>query len=131
MKATIRIKNLRPGLLLAGCVSILCNAAMTRLAAQTPLQFAQQAYLKASNSGAQDRFGSSAAVSGDTAVVGAPFEDSNATGVNGNQNDNSAFASGAAYRRSCAWSPQETATSFNSPQPARQTRNGNSYTATP
>ena len=38
------------------------------------------------------------AVSGDTIVVGAPFEDSNATGVNnGNQADNSAGASGAAY----------------------------------
>ena len=30
-------------------------------------------------------------------VVGAPFEDSNATGVNGNQNDNSATDSGAVY----------------------------------
>src|SRR5205807_6257047 len=36
-------------------------------------------------------------ISGDTVVVGAPGESSNATGVNGNQNDNSAFFSGAAY----------------------------------
>ena len=37
------------------------------------------------------------AVSGDTVVVGALREDSNATGVNGNQADNSAGRSGAAY----------------------------------
>ncbi len=57
----------------------------------------QQAYLKASNTGADDDFGNSVAVSGDTVVVGAYSEDSNATGVDGNQGDNSASASGAAY----------------------------------
>jgi hypothetical protein len=70
---------------------------------------AQQAYLKASNSEALDRFGASVAVSGDTVVVGATFEDSNATGVNGNQADNSAPDSGAAYvfvRAGGAWSQQ-------------------------
>ena len=51
----------------------------------------QQAYLKASNTGADDYFGWSVAVSGDTVVVGALGEDSNATGVNGNQSDNSAL----------------------------------------
>src|SRR5206468_3352783 len=56
-----------------------------------------QAYLKASNTGPLDEFGYSVAVSGDTVVVGAPFEDSNATGVNGNQSNNSADDSGAAY----------------------------------
>ena len=49
---------------------------------------AQQAYLKASNTGADDYFGCSVAVSGDTVVVGADREDSNATGVNGNQTNN-------------------------------------------
>ncbi|MCA2972336.1 MAG: FG-GAP repeat protein, partial [Acidobacteriaceae bacterium] len=59
----------------------------------------QQAYLKASNTGAGDSFGSIGAVgiSGDTVVVGAPGEDSNATGVSGTQSDNSAADSGAAY----------------------------------
>src|SRR5258707_385329 len=57
----------------------------------------QQAYLKASNTEAYDEFGARAAVSGDTVVVGAFSESSNAAGVNGNQNDNSASASGAAY----------------------------------
>ena len=57
----------------------------------------QRAYLKASNTGAGDGFGSSVAISGDTVVVGAPYEASNATGVNGNQNDNSSNSCGAAY----------------------------------
>jgi hypothetical protein len=58
---------------------------------------AQQAYFKASNAGARDEFGWSVAVSGNTAVVAAQYESSNATGVNGNQTNNSAFQSGAAY----------------------------------
>jgi hypothetical protein len=57
----------------------------------------QQAYLKASNTGAGDKFGQTVAVSGDTVVIGAPYEYSNATGVNGNEADNSAQWSGAAY----------------------------------
>ena len=70
---------------------------------------AQQAYLKASNSAASDYFGLSVAVSGDTVVVGAYWEDSNATGVNGNQADNSALESGAAYvfvRNGVNWTQQ-------------------------
>ena len=57
----------------------------------------QQAYLKASNTEALDRFGSSIAISDDTVVVGAPGEDSSATGVNGDGTDNSANVAGAAY----------------------------------
>jgi hypothetical protein len=57
----------------------------------------QQAYLKASNAGAFDDFGYSVAISGDAAVIGAWEESSAATGVNGNQSNNSAGASGAAY----------------------------------
>jgi hypothetical protein len=59
--------------------------------------WSQQAYLKASNTDAIDRFGTSVAMTGDTVVVGARFEDSNATGVNGNQADNSSELAGAAY----------------------------------
>jgi hypothetical protein len=69
----------------------------------------QQAYLKASNTGSDDQFGKSVAVSGDTVVVGADQEDSNATGVNGNQADNSANTSGAAYvftRSGVTWTQQ-------------------------
>ena len=69
----------------------------------------QQAYLKASNSGVNDHFGESVAVSGDTLLVGAVFESSNATGVNGDQSNNTAGASGAAYvfvRNRTNWSQQ-------------------------
>jgi uncharacterized repeat protein (TIGR02543 family) len=71
--------------------------------------WSQQAYLKASNSAADDEFGRSVAVSGDTVVVGAPYEDSNATGVNGDESNNSATASGAVYvftRTGSVWSQQ-------------------------
>jgi hypothetical protein len=70
---------------------------------------AQQAYLKASNSGAGDNFGYSVAVDGDTAVIGAPDEDSNATTVNGDGSNNSAPYSGAAYvftRSGGVWTQQ-------------------------
>jgi trimeric autotransporter adhesin len=70
---------------------------------------AQQAYLKASNTGTDDRFGQSVAVSGDTVVVGASHEDSNATGANGDQADNSAGDAGAAYvfvRSGTTWTQQ-------------------------
>ena len=75
-------------------------------AAPTP---AQQAYVKASNTGSNDNFGYSVSLSGDTMVIGAPFEDSGAAGVNGNQSDNSASDSGAAYvfvRSGSSWSQQ-------------------------
>jgi hypothetical protein len=55
--------------------------------------------VKASNTGADDGFGWSVALSGDgsTLAAGAPFEDSNVTGVNGNQADNTASFAGAVY----------------------------------
>jgi len=62
----------------------------------------QEAYLKSPAPDADDRFGTSVAISGDLIVVGAPEEDSNATGVSGNPLNNAASQSGAAfvYRRS-------------------------------
>lgn len=59
----------------------------------------QQAFIKASNTGDHDWFGVRIAISGDgnTVAVGAPNEDSAATGVDGNQGDNSAQESGAVY----------------------------------
>ncbi|HEX7841343.1 MAG TPA: hypothetical protein VF469_27885 [Kofleriaceae bacterium] len=58
-----------------------------------------QAYVKASNTGAGDAFGHGIALSGDgsTLAVGAVGEDSAATGINGNQADNSASRAGAVY----------------------------------
>ena len=57
--------------------------------------WSQQAYLKASNAQIGDDFGGSVALSSDTLVVGASLEDSNATGVNGDQSSNSASGSEA------------------------------------
>jgi hypothetical protein len=71
--------------------------------------WSQQAYLKASNTGAADLFGDSVTVSGNTIVVGAPGEDSGATGTNGNQSDNGTFNAGAAYvfvRSGTTWTQQ-------------------------
>lgn len=56
--------------------------------------WSEQAYLKASNAGAGDEFGSSVALSGDTIVVAAIREDSNGVGGEG---DNSANRAGAVY----------------------------------
>jgi hypothetical protein len=59
----------------------------------------QTAYLKPSNTGLGDDFGSSLALSEDGSLlaVGAPNEDSGSTGINGNQQDNSLYGSGAVY----------------------------------
>ena len=71
----------------------------------------QQAYLKASNTDSLDSFGSGLSLSadGNTLAVGAPREDSNARGVNGDQDDNSSFRSGAVYvflRNRDSWQQQ-------------------------
>jgi hypothetical protein len=78
----------------------------------------QTAYIKASNAEAGDHFGNggtlygdSVSISGDgnTLAVGAPTESSGAKGINGNQNDNSVYGSGAVYvftRRGGAWTQQ-------------------------
>lgn len=71
--------------------------------------WSQQAYIKASNLSPGSQFGAAVALAGDTLVVGAAGESSNATGVNGNQADTSANAAGAAYvftRSSGFWSQQ-------------------------
>jgi hypothetical protein len=70
--------------------------------------WAQEAYLKASNTGAGDQFGFGLAMSadGDSLVVGATEEDSSATGVGGSQSNNFAMNAGAAYvfrRTSGVW----------------------------
>ncbi|RLA07341.1 MAG: hypothetical protein DRQ51_06515, partial [Gammaproteobacteria bacterium] len=61
--------------------------------------WSQQAYIKASNTEAGDNFGNFVSLSGDgnTIAVSATGEASNATGINGNQTNNSASESGAVY----------------------------------
>ena len=61
--------------------------------------WSQIAYVKASNTGASDNFGISVAMQNDTLAVGAPAEASNATGIDGDQLNNTATVSGAAYVR--------------------------------
>jgi len=71
----------------------------------------QQAYVKASNPGINDHFGSSVALSrdGNTMAVAAHWEASGATGINGNQNDDSIPQAGAVYiftRTGTTWTQQ-------------------------
>lgn len=82
--------------------------------------WSQQAYIKASNTGEAgtegnfgdgDQFGFSVSLSddGNTLAVGANAEDSNAKGINGDQNDNSMQSAGAVYvylRNGTTWTQQ-------------------------
>jgi len=74
-------------------------------------QWAQQAYIKASNPGQSYRFGHHIALSqdGNTLAVASFFEASDAKGINGNQNDHSIPQAGAAYvftRTGTTWTQQ-------------------------
>ena len=76
---------------------------------QSVAEFAQQAYLKASNARANALFGYAVAISGDTLAVGAYLENSYARGIDGDQSDRSADGSGAVYvfvRAGQSWSQQ-------------------------
>ena len=71
----------------------------------------QQAYVKASNTGENDWFGRNISLSGDgnTLAVGALTEDSNATGIGGDDDNNLATDSGAVYvfsRSGTSWAQQ-------------------------
>ena len=71
----------------------------------------QEAYLKASNADVNDLFGATASISGDgdTIAIGAGGEASSATGINGDQSDNSATNAGAVYvysRTGGVWTQQ-------------------------
>jgi trimeric autotransporter adhesin len=95
--------NLRPAI--PGTLA----SALVLAAASSDWSGIQEAYLKASNTGAADQFGRSVAVSDDTVVVGAFSEDSSATGVNGDTSNNSASSAGAVYvfvRNGSTWSQQ-------------------------
>ena len=79
----------------------------------------QEAYIKASNTGAGDYFGSSVSLSGDgkTLAVGAKEESSNANTIDGDGTDNSAANSGAVYvfyKASTTWVQQAYLKSSNS-----------------
>jgi hypothetical protein len=79
--------------------------------ARTGTSWFQEAYVKASNTGVFDCFGYSVALSADgsTLAVGAPYEDSAARGIDGDQADDSASDAGAAYvftRTGTRWSQE-------------------------
>jgi hypothetical protein len=75
------------------------DAGAAYLFTRTGANWSQQAYVKASNTAANDDFGSAVALSGDGNVlaVGAIGESSTATGIDGTQTDNSKDGVGAAY----------------------------------
>ena len=69
----------------------------------------QEAYAKASNTDAADLFGWSVALSGDTLAVGAVWEASNTTGIDGDQTNNTEPKVGAVYvfiRSGATWTQQ-------------------------
>lgn len=59
--------------------------------------WAQEAYIKASNTDPNDQFGTSVAIAGDVLVVGAPGEDGADAGIGGNENSDGLDAAGAVY----------------------------------
>ena len=74
-------------------------------------QWALDAYIKASNTDQNDNFGSNIALSedGNTFAVGVPVESSSAAGINGDQENNDAYQSGAVYvfsRSNGVWQQQ-------------------------
>jgi len=74
----------------AGAVYLLTRSGAT---------WSQHAYVKASNTGPGDNFGHSVALSADGSILaaGASAEDSDATGINGDQASNAAENAGAVY----------------------------------
>ena len=94
----------------AGAVYVLTRAGTT---------WTQQAYVKASNSGASDSFGRTfvaLSLDGSTLAAGAFFEDSAATGVGGDETNESASDAGAAYlftRAGATWAQRSYVKSSN------------------
>jgi len=87
------------------------NAGAVYVFTRSVTTWTQQAYVKASNTGAGDQFGVSVALSGDsnTLAVGAVFESSSAIGIGGNQANNTAASAGAVYvftRSGATWTQQ-------------------------
>jgi hypothetical protein len=112
---------LKPGINPTGCENDQASntsAGAAYVFVRTGTTWSQQAFLKASNPGKEDWFGVRIAISGDgnTVAVGAPNEDSAATGINGKQDDESAQEAGAVYfytRTGATWVQQAYVKSSN------------------
>ena len=87
------------------------NSGAVYIFARSDTDWQQQAYIKASNTDEGDYFGSSLSLSADGKVlaIGATAESSNASGINGDANNNQATGAGAAYifiRNNDTWQQQ-------------------------
>lgn len=101
----VRPHAARPRRRLAGSVAAVSSALLAALAVGTasatppddpqPPVVVQSAFLKAASARAGARFGKAVAMSGDTAVVGAPCDSSPARGVNGDPSQTGAPCAGA------------------------------------
>ena len=106
---------------IAGVALVAGRQASPPAGAISTAQLKQIAYLKASNPDVEDHFGCGGVLDGhagwgvaissdgNTVAVGAPHESSGAKGLNGNQNDNSMYGSGAVYvfvRKGEGWAQQ-------------------------
>jgi FG-GAP repeat len=109
-------------------VIVVGAAAVAGHGQKSPAPLRQIAYLKASNTGMFDHFGEAGALDGhtgnavavsadgNTIAVGAQHESSSAGGVNGNQNDDSAYNADAVYvfaRLGSTWAQQAYITASN------------------
>jgi hypothetical protein len=111
-QATLRASNAESGDLFGGAVSIDGDRAAVGAVAEASAgalsgaayvfsrsgqSWIEDAFVVASNTTAGDNFGAAVAISGDTLAVGALAEDSQATGVGGDQSDDTINNSGAVY----------------------------------
>ena len=89
----------------------LANAGAVYVFTRNGTTWTQQAYIKASNTAANTNFGNVVSLSakGNTLAVGSYYENSNATGIDGDQTNTSASRAGAAYlftRNGTTWTQQ-------------------------
>jgi len=87
------------------------NAGAVYIFTRSGTVWTQEAYIKASNTDEDDVFGLAVSLSADGNIlaVGAEGEDSNATGINGNQTNNAASNTGAVYiftRNGIVWTQE-------------------------
>ncbi len=88
--------------------ALLNHAGAAYVFVRSGVNWSQQAYLKASNSGSDDYFGTHVAIAGETVVVGADYEDGSGIGANP-PSDELATDAGAAYvfmRNGVIWRQQ-------------------------